>query len=88
MLKFPDFEKVFYLQTDGSGVALGAELYQLLKDGEHGVIGFASRVLRSPELLYTVTEKELLPIFFRLQKYILLFFLVIGTDHYALNFLK
>ncbi|KAJ3617875.1 hypothetical protein MTP99_006962 [Tenebrio molitor] len=69
LLKFPDFSKTFYLQTDGSGVALGVELYQLLDDGEHGVIGFASRILREPELLYTVTEKELLAIIFGLQKY-------------------
>jgi hypothetical protein len=60
LLKFPDFSKTFYLQTDGSGVALGVELYQLLDDREHGVIGFASRILRGPELLYTMTEKELL----------------------------
>ena len=91
MLKFPDFEKTFYLQTDGSGVALGVELYQLLEDGEHGVIGFASRVLRGPELLYTVTEKELLAIIFGLQKYRTILLghrLVIRTDHYALKFLK
>ena len=91
MLKFPDFKKVFYLQTDGSGVALGVELYQLLEDGEHGVVGFASRLLRGPELLYTVTEKELLAIIFGLQKYRTILLghrLVIRTDHYALKFLK
>jgi hypothetical protein len=91
LLKFPDFSKTFYLQTDGSGVALGVELYQLLDDGEHGVIGFASRILRGPELLYTVTEKELLAIIFGLQKYRTILLghrLVIRTDHYALKFLK
>jgi hypothetical protein len=58
-LKFLYFSKTFYLQTDGSGVALGVEIYQLPDDGEYGVIGFASRILRGPKLLYTVTEKEL-----------------------------
>lgn len=27
---------MFYLQTNSSGMALSAELYQLLKDDEHG----------------------------------------------------
>jgi hypothetical protein len=44
---FPDFSKTFCLQTDGSGVALGVELYQLDDEGEHGVIGFASRMFRT-----------------------------------------
>jgi hypothetical protein len=65
ILHFPDFSKTFFLRTDGSGV----ECYQLLDDGEHGVLGFASRVLRGPELFYTVTEKELLVIVFGLQKF-------------------
>jgi hypothetical protein len=67
ILHFPDFSKTFSMQTDGSGVALGVELYQLDDEGEHGVIGFASRMLRGPELLYTVTEKELLALIFGLQ---------------------
>jgi hypothetical protein len=72
-------------------VALGVELYQLDDAGEHGVIGFASRMLRGPELLYTVTEKELLAIIFGLQKFRTILLghrIVIRTDHYALKFLK
>jgi hypothetical protein len=91
LLKFPDFSKTFYLQTDGSGVALGVELYQLVDDGEHGVIGFASRILRGPELMYTLTEKELLAIIFGFHKYRTILSghsPVIWTDHYALKFLK
>ena len=91
LLRFPDFDNIFYLQTDGSGVALGVEVYQLLEDGEHGVIAFASRILRGPELLYTVTVKELLSIIFGLQKYRTILLrrkLVIRTAHYALKFLK
>jgi hypothetical protein len=62
---FPDFNKAVYSQTDGPGV----ELYQRLDNGERGLIGFASRILRGPGLLYTVTGKELLAIIVGLQKY-------------------
>jgi hypothetical protein len=91
ILHFPDFSKTFSMQTDGSGVALGVELYQLDDEGEHGVIGFASRMLRGPELLYTVTEKELLALIFGLQKFRTILLghkIIIRTDHYALKFLK
>lgn len=60
-LKFPKFSKVLYFQTNSSGVTVGTELYQLIDDsGEHGVACFPSRVLRGPELIVTVREKELL----------------------------
>jgi hypothetical protein len=91
ILHFPDFSKTFFLQTDGSGVALGIECYQLLDYGEHGVLGFASQVLSGPEVFYTVTEKELLAIVFGLQKFRTILLghrVVIRTDHYALKFLK
>jgi hypothetical protein len=45
-VEFPDSSKAVYSQTDGSG----AERYQLLDNGERGVIGFASRILRGPGL--------------------------------------
>lgn len=91
MISFPDFTIPFYLQTDGSGFALGVECYQLDEEGEHHVIGFASRKLQGPELLYTVTEKELLGIVFGLKKFQTLIMgrqIIIRTDHYALKFLK
>lgn len=91
MLRFPNFKKTFYLQTDSSGVAMGVELYQIDDEKEHLVLGFASKILRGPELLYTVTEKELFAIIFGLKKFrslILGHQLVIRTDHYALKFLK
>lgn len=91
ILRFPDFAKVFYLQTDSSSVALGVELYQMLEQSEHGVLGFASRKLQGPELLYTVTEKELLAIIFGLKKFQTIlagYRVIIRTDHHALKFLK
>ena len=38
MMNHPDFLKTFYLQTDASNVALGAELYQEGSDKEHNTI--------------------------------------------------
>ena len=35
MMNHPDFDEVFYFQTDVSNVALGAELYQEDDEGEH-----------------------------------------------------
>ncbi|KAF2889592.1 hypothetical protein ILUMI_16581 [Ignelater luminosus] len=90
ILRFPDFSKKFFLQADASGYALGVELYQLTEGDDHLVLGFASKILRGPELLYTVTEKELFAIVFGLKKFrhlILGYPLVIRTDHHALKFL-
>lgn len=92
ILKFPNFDKTFYLQTDGSCFAIGVELYQLdLDNTEHLVLGFASRAFKGAELNYTVTEKELFAIIFGLQKFrtiILGCKVIIRTDHHALKFLK
>ena len=91
MMNHPDFLKTFYLQTDASNVALGAELYQEDSDREHHTIAFASRSLLAAERNYTTTEKELLSIVFAVGKfrtYILGNKTVIRTDHKALSFLN
>lgn len=91
MLKHPDYNRRFYVQTDGSGYAVGAELFQISECGDRGVIAFASRTLRGAELHYTTTEKELLGIVFALQKFRTIILgqeIVIRTDHQALTFLK
>ena len=91
MMNHPDFQKKFYLQTDASNIALGAELYQEGEDQEHRTIAFASRTLLAAERNYTTTEKELLSIVFAVKKfrtYLLGNQTVIRTDHKALSFLN
>ena len=62
MMNHPDFLKPFYLQTDVSNVALGAELYQDDDEKEHQTIAFASRSLLAAERKYTTTELSLIHI--------------------------
>lgn len=91
ILHFSDFTCTFYLQIDGSGVALGVEVCQVFDNGEHVVIGFASGVLRSPETFYTVMEKEVFAITFGLQKFCTILLghkIGIRTDHFVFEFLK
>ena len=57
LLSIPDYSKPFILNTDGSGQAIGAVLYQGDK-----VIGFFSRKLSDSQRNYSNTERELLAI--------------------------
>ena len=59
VLRQPDFNRQFILNTDASNRELGAVLTQKLEDGEHPVI-FLSRRLRYAELNYSISEKEML----------------------------
>lgn len=89
-LSHPDFNSVFYLQTDASILGLGAELFQLSSGGERRTICFASRTLQSAERNYSITELELLSIVFACEKFrvfILGYPIHVLTDHQALIFL-
>jgi hypothetical protein len=67
ILKLPDFESTFFVQTDASDRGLGAVLLQWENDVRLPVV-FASRKLSKIERNYSVVEKECLGIVWALQK--------------------
>ena len=90
MLRHPNPNKRFYLQTDASKYALGGQLYQIDNDNQIGVVAFTSRVFRGAELNYFTTELELLSVVHCLKKfrtYVLGRPLTIITDNKALTFM-
>lgn len=92
ILAHPANDKMFYIQSDSSGYAVGACLFQLDEvSGRRNVVAFASRTMHGAELTYTVTEKEALAVVFALRKwrvFVLDRQLTILTDHKALSFIK
>ena len=60
LLAFPDFRQSFLLQTDASGLGLGAVLSQKQEDGTIRPLAFASRTLQTHERNCGVTELEAL----------------------------
>ena len=66
-MRYPDFEKEFYLFTDASGIGLGAVLSQLNKENKEVVIAYASRTLNEAEQKYPITEQECLAVIWAVQ---------------------
>ena len=60
VLAFPNFGCEFILETDASGVGLGAILAQEQEDGTVRPIAYASRTLQAHEKRYSATELEAL----------------------------
>jgi hypothetical protein len=57
VLKNPDFNRKFILQTDASQIGMGAVLQQEFEDGRHPVM-FISKKFSGAECNYAVIEKE------------------------------
>ena len=68
-LAFPDFSKVFRLQTDASNYGIGAVLLQQDDNDDWQPIAYISRALTKSEQNYSTTEKEFLAIVWAFQKF-------------------
>lgn len=62
VLIHPDPEKPYFLETDASGVAMGAVLSQRDKDGRLHPVAFMSKGFTGAEINYDTHDKELLAI--------------------------
>ena len=69
VLAFPDFARGFILETDASGVGLGAILAQSHEDGTVHPIAYASRTLQQHEKNYAITELEALGIVWAIKHF-------------------
>lgn len=89
ILAYPDVKKPYFLTTDASNFALSAILSQVDDFGVERVILCISRTLKSAELNYFITEKEMLSIVWALKKlrvYLLGAEVNVRTDHKCITF--
>jgi len=85
----PDWSLPFEIMCDASDYAVGAVLGQT-KHKKHHAISCACKTLTGPQLNYATTEKELLAIFFAIDKfrsYLVGAKMIIYTNHAALKYL-
>ena len=90
VLKSPEWDKTFVLQTDASGRGVGAVLSQAGEDGSDRPVVYFSRKLLPREEKYSTTEKECLAIKLGVQAfhvYLIGRSFVIQTDHRSLEWL-
>ena len=88
VLVYPSFGRDFLLETDASGVGLGAILSQKQEDGSIRPIAFASRTLFAHEKNYGISELEALAVVWAVKHfrhYIYGYHCTVFTDHEALK---
>ena len=88
LLVFPDFSRGFMMETDASGIGLGAVLAQEVEDGTLHPVAYASRTLQPHEQNYGATELEALGVVWatkHFRHYLYGHKCVIFTDHEALK---
>lgn len=91
VLRFPDFNKPFYLFTDASLSGFGAILAQTDANNRDYIIACASRTLTSSELKYDVRQLEAFAVVWAAEyfrHYLIGSKFIVVTDHEALKWLK
>jgi len=91
ILRYPDFNKTFYLMTDGSAKGFGAVLAQKDENGKDFVIEFASQSIGDTRKNYNATELELAAAIWAMEKfhyYLGYSHFILITDHSAMVYLK
>ena len=86
VLAYPDFKRPFVLETDASGYGIGAVLCQEDPNVRNRLrpISYTSRLLKGPEINYSVTEKEALAVIHALKKFKFIVYgyeTTVNTDH-------
>ena len=81
VLRFPDFQIKFILNTDGSANAVAGVLSQEFEDGEH-MVACASKQLKREQKSYSATELECLAV---VQMLNILFAVYLLGRHFILN---
>ena len=91
ILAYPDYSRLFILDTDASDVGIGAVLSQCDDEGRERVVAYASRTLSKAERRYCVTRRELLAVVAFTQHfrpYLLGREFLLRTDHGSLTWLQ
>ncbi|RVW79461.1 Retrovirus-related Pol polyprotein from transposon 17.6 [Vitis vinifera] len=89
IVRASNWQLPFELMCDTSDFAIGVVLGQR-EDGKPYMIYYASKTLNEAQRNYATTEKELLAVVFALDKfraYLVGSFIIVFTDHSALNYL-
>ncbi len=89
ILKLPDFKKAFFIQTDASGVGIGAILQQEYEDGLHPVAFISKELVGAPKN-YSPTEKECLAVVWAIRSFDIYLHnqqFILETDAKALSYL-
>ena len=68
ILQYPDFNKTFYLMTDGSARGYGAVLSQKDEKGKERVIAYASKSIVGAQKNYNATELEIFAAMWTMDK--------------------